>query len=100
MADRVSLGGFIYDSSGIRDVFRGGAMQSALRAIAEPIAEAANAEAARNLAADMGIDELEKPPYRAKVKVLSGTAIGAVDASTALGYINEARHHTVASKNH
>lgn len=91
MAD-FKLGNFQPNSGGIREVFRGGGMQAALREAASSMEGEANA-----------IGHLHGPHgdlYRSGVDVLSGTAVGYVTTNGYLGGVDQFYHKTLDAVNH
>lgn len=77
-------------------------MASALKAIADPIGEACEAEAVEYATEELGIrpDEIRvRPMYPHGAKVLSNTAVGYVNVR-GLGKANEAANHSLSRRNH
>ena len=99
---RQGFGRFQPDSSGISSVFRSGAMVSALKAIADPIGEACEAEAVEYASEELDVKPGEiriRPMYPHGAKVLSNTAVGYVNVR-GLGKANETANHSLSRRNH
>lgn len=87
------------DLAGVASVTRSGAVQSALSALAEPMAASANdAAIARRTPPERHY--LTRDPYAARVRVLSKTAVGLVSTASGEGQRDQAEHHTLDSLNH
>ena len=96
------FGKFQPDSSGISSIFRSGAMASALKAIADPIGEACEAEAVEYASEELDVKPGEirvRPMYPHGAKVLSNTAVGYVNVR-GLGKANETANHSLSRRNH
>lgn len=100
MADfEVRFGDFRPDSAGISEIFTSGAMQAALREVAEPLAAKASGAARANLHHG-GFKDEESEPYEAVVKVATHTAIGHVWPATEQGFTDQKLNHTLDGLNH
>lgn len=96
------FGRFRPDGGGIISIFKSEAMVQALKAVADPIGEACEAEASAFATDRMGYDPDDiriKPMYPHGAKRLNKTAVGYVNVR-GLGRINEMEHHSLTSRNH
>ena len=86
---------FKFDKEGVREIWKSGGMQAALREVVEPIAEQASQ------VVDLQYGENPKfPHYKAFVNVLRNTAIGAVSTISYQSRIDENKYHTLEYFNH
>lgn len=90
---------FKINRSGIREIFKSGGMQAALKECAQTLADRANREAEWHKN-KLHIKEFQVPPYAAHVDVLNNTAVGAAHTNGKMGQADMAKFNTLAGVNH
>lgn len=100
MADfSFKFGNFTPDSGGIIEIFTSGAMQGALKEVAEPIAEKASAMARQHIHHGGFADE-GNAPYKATIVPHDRTAVAFIDTNSKQGEQDLKYFHSAASFGH
>lgn len=91
---------FRVDRAGIVEICKSAGMRSALGAIADGFASAANREAYAFLHEDAHVGAVDAMPYGSAVDELDKTCVGVAYTRTSLGGLNEARNKSLHKQNH